>query len=163
MLTLTEYSFYPATAAISEWFDQKRGLALGIAVAGSSAGGIFWPIIINKMLVSVGESTTQRLMAAISTPLLLASALLIVEGPNITTPNTQNNQNNFWRSMLEWKFLALSGALFCIYCGMLIPFFFIPLFAESNGQSSSMGNNLLAISYGGSVIGRIVAGWLADR
>ena len=59
-------------------------------------------------------------------------------------------------------FLGLSAALFFIYGGYLVPFNYIPLFAEFNGQGS-MGNNLLAICYSGSVVGRIGTGALADR
>jgi MFS family permease len=161
--------FYPATSAISEWFDQKRGLALGIAVAGSSAGGIFWPIVIGSLLNTVGEATTQRVMAAICLPPLLAASVLVVERPGTARHDTHGHRTqnltstSIWVQVIEWRFLVLSGALFFLYCGMLVPFFYIPLYAEVHGVGTSMGNTLLAICYGGSVLGRISSGWFADR
>jgi MFS family permease len=40
----------PAMAATGQYFNKKRGAALGLAVAGSSLGGVVWPIALGKML-----------------------------------------------------------------------------------------------------------------
>ena len=60
-------------------------------------------------------------------------------------------------------FLALTSALFFVYLGFLIPFNYIPLYAETHGTTSGAANVLLAMCYTGSVIGRISTGWAADR
>lgn len=69
---------------------------------------------------------------------------------------------NGLKTIMQVRFLCLSFALFFIYGGMLLPFNYIPQFAEYNGKRS-MGNNLLAICYSGSVVGRIGTGALADH
>jgi MFS family permease len=40
----------PAMAATGQYFNKNRGAAMGLAVAGSSLGGVVWPIALGKML-----------------------------------------------------------------------------------------------------------------
>ncbi|PTB64207.1 MFS general substrate transporter [Trichoderma citrinoviride] len=184
--------FYPATGAISEWFNHKRGLALGIALSGSSVGGIFWPIIINKLFDSVPAPWVHRIIALISVPVLLISCFLVRErkatlaaviiitdaeanlSGSSVKPTDKNrdeskaeerNQNSsgIRDAVCERRFAALCLSLFFIYGGMLIPFYYIPLFAIEHGLGATMANNLLAIGYAGSVVGRVGSGWIADR
>ncbi|TFB06128.1 putative transporter MCH4 [Trichoderma ghanense] len=178
--------FYPATGAISEWFNHKRGLALGIALSGSSVGGIFWPIIINKLFASVPAPWVHRIIALISVPILLVSCFLVrerkVAPPTViiitdTEANlngsaadkdkdgtkVETKENGILKAVCERRFGALCLSLFFIYGGMLIPFYYIPLFAIEHGLGATMANNLLAIGYAGSVVGRVGSGWIADR
>lgn len=46
---------------------------------------------------------------------------------------------------------------------MMVPFYYIPLYAREHSVSSTMANNLLAISYAASLVGRISTGWVADH
>lgn len=155
-------SFYPVTGAISEWFDEKRGLALGVASAGSSAGGVLWPIVLDKLFDNMSEEAVQRIIAVVSTPLLLVSCYLVKERQKAAVNDAKPSQKNMLKVLFEWRFLALCVCLMVMYCGMLVPFYYIPLYAQDQQISSAMANNLLAITYGGSFFGRIGAGWLAD-
>ncbi|KAL6791705.1 major facilitator superfamily domain-containing protein [Trichoderma sp. SZMC 28012] len=170
--------FYPATGAISEWFNHKRGLALGIALSGSSVGGIFWPIIINKLFTVVSAPWVHRIIALISIPVLLAACFLVTERKDAAGHDTEGNRikpleknsakpsessSSIRKAVVEARFFALCLSLFFIYGGMLIPFYYIPLFAIEHGVGATMANNLLAIGYAGSVVGRVGSGWIADR
>ncbi|KAL7942439.1 major facilitator superfamily domain-containing protein [Trichoderma barbatum] len=160
--------FYPATGAISEWFNHKRGLALGIALSGSSVGGIFWPIVIDKLFAVVAAPWVHRIIALISVPILLAACFLVTERKDAAGHDTEGNRvkpadKSIRNAVVEWRFFALCLSLFFIYGGMLIPFYYIPLFAIEHGAGSAMANNLLAIGYAGSVVGRVGSGWIADR
>lgn len=46
--------FTPAIACITTWFRQRRGLALGIVAGGSSLGGVFLPIMLNRLIAQIG-------------------------------------------------------------------------------------------------------------
>ncbi|EHK98621.1 putative transporter MCH4 [Glarea lozoyensis 74030] len=41
---------FPAFAAVSQYFDKKRAVALGVVVSGSSIGGIIIPLVVSKLL-----------------------------------------------------------------------------------------------------------------
>ena len=165
---LSLFSFYPATGAISEWFNNRRGLALGIAVSGSSVGGILWPIVLTKLFKTLTDPWVHRIIALISIPLLLLSCILVKERKGVAGHDTAGNQakpsqTTLSKAILDKRFLLLIAALFFIYCGMLVPFYYIPMYAVELGLDSTTANNLLAIGYAGSVVGRIVTGWFADR
>ena len=44
----------PTINLINEWFSQKRGLAIGIAIAGDFAGGVAMPLILQAVLNELG-------------------------------------------------------------------------------------------------------------
>ena len=44
----------PTINLINEWFSQKRGLAIGIAIAGDFAGGVVMPLILQAVLNELG-------------------------------------------------------------------------------------------------------------
>lgn len=161
-------SFYPVTGAISEWFDESRGLALGIAASGSSVGGIFWPLLLDKLFETMSEEAVHRIIAIISAPLLLLSCFLVRERKEVARRDKSGSEARPWTSSIskavfDWRFISLSLCLMILYCGMLVPFYYVSLYAKDNGIEKSMAHNLLAVTYTGSFFGRIGAGWLADR
>lgn len=55
-------TFLPVVTLPNQWFSKRRGLAVGIAIGGSSAGGVIWPIVANQLLNvnKVGYPWTMR-------------------------------------------------------------------------------------------------------
>ena len=46
--------FTPAVSLVSTYFDKRRGLAVGLATAGNSAGGVVYPLIVRELIPKVG-------------------------------------------------------------------------------------------------------------
>ncbi|KAJ4155545.1 hypothetical protein LMH87_000784 [Akanthomyces muscarius] len=161
--------FYPTTSAVSEWFDKRRGLALGLVCSGASAGGILWPMVLNEFFMDFNGAKTHRLTAAIAIPMLLLSCVLVRErhvrlaGHDMAGNEVKASQTSISKAIWDTRFLGLSSALLFINCGMMVPFFYIPGYAQDNGVDTTMSNNLLAISYSASLVGRIFTGWVADH
>jgi nitrate/nitrite transporter NarK len=178
--------YYPVTSIISDWFDRRLGLALGLSAAGSSIGGIFWPIVVDKLHQEFGMKRAFQGVGLIALIPLVISAFLVKERPGrgkITLRDLLRLRScselpgfaggkgggvgargimKGLKTVAQPRFLALSAALFFVYGGFLVPFNYIPQFAEYNGHKS-MGNILLAICYSGSAVGRVGTGALADR
>lgn len=53
--------FYPPISSIATHFSEYRATALGIAAAGSSAGGIVFPIMLRRLFVHVGFPYAVRI------------------------------------------------------------------------------------------------------
>lgn len=55
--------FLPAVSVIPHWFKKRRAFAMGIGAAGSSVGGVVYPIAINKLIPMVGFPWSVRIAA----------------------------------------------------------------------------------------------------
>ncbi|KAM3528934.1 hypothetical protein MY4038_005642, partial [Beauveria bassiana] len=157
-----------ALFAVSEWFDKKRGFALGLVVSGASAGGILWPIVLNKLFLHIRIASTHRVAAAIAVPLMLLSCVFVRERKDIAGHDTAGkgvkaSQTPISKAIGDVRFLGLSFALLFVDCGMMVPFNFLPQYAQYREINGTMANNLLAISYAASLVGRIFTGWVADH
>ncbi|KAK4101137.1 MFS general substrate transporter [Parathielavia hyrcaniae] len=150
----------PAFAAVSQYFDKKRGAALGLVVSGSSIGGIIFPIALSKMLngSTLGFGWSVRVMAFVVTPLLAFSCFAV-------TSRLPPRKTNFFipAAFTEVKFMTLIAAVFCCFIGMFTPLFFIPTYAVYRGVEPTLASYLLAIVNAASTFGRIIPGILADK
>ncbi|KAI1119722.1 putative MFS monocarboxylate transporter [Nemania abortiva] len=73
--------FTPSVAVVLRRMPHRRGLALGIAIGGSSIGGIIWPIFLQELLYTDGVSFgwTQRAVGFFMIPLLAIACLTVLE------------------------------------------------------------------------------------
>jgi MFS family permease len=69
--------FYPTFSATVTWFFKKRAMAVGIAAAGSSLGGVIFPIMVSRLVVEVGFGWTMRTCAFLILGLLIVANLFI--------------------------------------------------------------------------------------
>lgn len=56
----------PAVGMPSVWFEKRRGLAVGIVTAGSSIGGVIYPIIMHSLISKVGFPWAVRILAFVA-------------------------------------------------------------------------------------------------
>ncbi|MET0179385.1 MAG: MFS transporter [Novosphingobium sp.] len=71
-----------ATVLLSRWFVKRRGTAMGIAIAGISAGGFLFPIIIQGLLDAYQWREALRLLAVVLLVWTVPVSLLTVERPS---------------------------------------------------------------------------------
>ena len=67
----------PAFVNVTYHFRASRSVAMGIVVAGSSLGGVIWPIALHKLLGEVGFGWAVRIAAFIMIPLLGLAILAV--------------------------------------------------------------------------------------
>ena len=150
----------PAFAAVSQHFGKKRAAALGIAVSGSSIGGIVMPIALSKMLNSSSLSFgwSVRIIGFLMLPFMGFAVVAI-------KPRLPPRTTAFWLpgAYREPKFVLLVVALFFTFMGMFTPLFYIPSYAATIGMDATLAGYLTAILNAASTFGRIIPGLLADR
>jgi MFS family permease len=151
---------FPAFAAVSQYFTKKRAGALGLAVSGSSIGGVVFPIILSKMLnsSSLGFGWSIRIIGFLILPLMTFASFAI-------KARLPPRRTNFWllSAYKEPRFIILIVAIFLMFFGMLTPFFYLPLYAVSHGMNPTLAGYLLSIINAASTFGRIIPGILADK
>lgn len=150
---------------------------MGIAIAGSSLGGIIWPVMMDQLLNRHGLSFgwTVRIVAFTMLP-LVAIACATIRPPaadkskneeNSATLSDQSNEKKKKKTDLSIlrnrTYLTFTTGLGVFYLSMFSPFFFATTYAVSLGLSTSFAFYLTSILNGASLVGRISAGWIADR
>lgn len=151
--------FTPSMAAVGQYFNKRRGAAMGVVVSGSGLGGVIFPIALSKMFKSsLGFGWSVRIVGFIMLALLMIACATVrrrlpPRGGNIFVPS----------AFKKAQYLLSIAALFFLVWGMFLPFFFIEEYGISQGMSSSLASYLLSIMNAASIFGRLLPGFVADR
>jgi MFS family permease len=149
----------PANASTPQWFLKKRGSAIGCAVAGSSLGGVIFPIALGKMFESsLGFGWSVRIIGFLILAILIPACAVV-------KPRLPPRQSKFLlpAAFKEVPYDLLILALTCLFIGIFPPMFFIPTYATEHGMSSGLAFYLIAILNAASLPGRILPGMLSDK
>lgn len=151
-------AFVPSVATVGQWFEKRRGLAIGIAVSGTGIGSLVLAPLSSRLIDAYEWRTAMRILAAISVvTLLLAGAAMKARFPT-------SGRGGAWSIAKGNRTFALlfTSSLIASY-GYWIPFVHIVPFAEDRGISTAAAAGIVAIMGIANTIGRIVMGGLADR
>ena len=86
------FLFLPALSVLSHHFARKRALAMGIATSGSSAGGVVFPILINKMIEKYGFQWATRIAAFVCLGLMSISLACMRTHPPPPRPQVEGQK-----------------------------------------------------------------------
>lgn len=149
---------FPSMAATPQYFNKKRGAAMGLAIAGSSLGAIIFPIVLSRLLDTVGFEWAVRACGFIMMPILLFSALTV----KARLP-PRESQFFLWSAFKSTRFTILIAAVFFMFMGMFVPLFYLPAYGISRGMDHKLAFYLVAIINAASIPGRIIPGILGDK
>ncbi|KAL0581098.1 hypothetical protein V5O48_000887 [Marasmius crinis-equi] len=156
-------TFYPALSSLTHWYELKRGRVMGLVTAGSSLGGVVFPIALNKLIPAVGFPTAVRIVAGICGVILLPACALI----RTRLPRRPFNKEisslvdaDGFRDLGYVLFLA--GSVITML-GTYNPYIFVTVYSESRHYSPTVSTYILSILNAGSFFGRLIPGILADK
>ncbi|KAJ9099348.1 hypothetical protein QFC20_005749 [Naganishia adeliensis] len=154
---------FPIIRWIPEWFDAKKGTAIGIVFSGGGVGGVFMPLLHQYLLDKVGYAWTLRILA-----LYIAAAAGIAAffvNPRIPISSTMQIARQPMQSLRK-AFLSM-GFLGCFATTLLQGFgyfnvgLFLPRFTDTLDATLAAG--LLSAFNFSQVIAQILWGYLTDR
>lgn len=165
------------SALISRWFDRKRGLALGITLAGLGVGGVMWSLLTQYLFDTVGWRATFGWMAAGIALLVLPIMVLILrDDPGSMGLHADGElQANPAAAKVAAQGLSLREALTTHRYWLMVVGFFLMAFAtygitlnlvplmQHQGASASLAAAAQASMWAILVVGRVSTGWLMDR
>jgi MFS family permease len=183
---ITCAAWIPNQTLISNWFEQKRGLAMGLALAGIGFGGLviapFGSLLISQVGWRLAYAGMASLVFLIIVPLAVgvvrsrpADLGLLPDGepidphrPDTAERHTQIDQAELlgldlgeaFRTSAFWILCACS--LFSVFAGSSIVQHVVA-FLTDQGFDPQMAARLLGLTVGVSVAGRLGLGFLADR
>ncbi|KAG9764963.1 MFS general substrate transporter, partial [Aureobasidium melanogenum] len=149
--------FMAVSATTPQYFNKKRGIANGCVYAGGGLGGALISIAMNKLIQAIGIAWTFRLMGLLTLTTGMPAAWFVKE-------RNPFDSRRFieWRLFKDYRFLAIFMAGAIGTFPLLVPPFFLPLYASSVGLPTGAGAGLVAGFNFASAVGRIGCGFLSD-
>ncbi len=160
---------------MAKWFPDKRGLAVGLAVAGYGGGSaIFGPLANLKLIPAYGVHTTFTILGAIFLVMTVLGAFLLQNPPAGYKPKgwTPAPASKAAATTYEFSpsqvlqtptfyFMWVAYALGCS-AGLMVISQLVP-FAKSVGiASTAIATMGLVVGAVGNASGRILSGWMSD-
>jgi OFA family oxalate/formate antiporter-like MFS transporter len=158
----------------AKWFPDKRGLVVGLMVAGSGLGsGIFGPIA-STLIEHHGWRTTVLILSAVFFVMTVVGAILLKAPPAGYRPPGWNppqvsegrpsGTDVSTREMLGSRTFKLLWVAYCLGAtsGLMVISQLVP-FARSAGHSAAVARFAIAMGGLGSTLGRALSGWVSDH
>ncbi|KAJ5716852.1 MFS monocarboxylate transporter, partial [Penicillium malachiteum] len=126
-------TYTPALTAVNHYFMKKRPLALGIASSGSSLAGVIFPVALDRMLnkTNLGFGWSVRIIGF----LMLALSIIVCATVSSNAPKRKSGPPFVLGAWKNPTYTMQIAGLFLIIWAMLVPFFYIPSYAETIGIS----------------------------
>lgn len=151
--------FIPSVAILPQYFSTKKSLANGLAAAGSSFGGVIYPIVFRRLEQQIGFGWATRVIGFIS--LVTCWFSVLVMRPRIVPKHKRQ-----WTDLAAFK--ELPYTLFCIamffgFIGFYGPIYYIQPYAiQTRTTTENLGFYLLSMLNAASIPGRILPNTIAD-
>ncbi|EEQ35755.1 monocarboxylate permease-like protein [Microsporum canis CBS 113480] len=111
------FIFNPAMAAPQTYFREKRGLIAGLTVAGSSLGGVIFPLMVQHLLPSLGFGWTMRTCAFLILGMLVYADLTITS--NLSHGPRPFKLMDYFRPLNELNFSLMWFSMFFLFCSFI--------------------------------------------
>jgi MFS family permease len=166
------------TRVISVWFTRRRGLALGLALAGLGLGGFGWPLLAQWAIQTVGWRQGYVIIAAVIAVVPTSIIGLVVRdtpqamglqpdgdsGPSDPGTGAQPASGFSVREALATaRFWMMLGAFLLIGTAITsVQVHLVPLLT-GRGVEPMLAATAMSVLAVALVFGRLAAGWLMDR
>lgn len=166
-----------STVLIENWFVEKRGTALGIAMCGSGIGGIIFPMLGTWLIGEVGWRLTYPIIAVIICAMVLPWTIFVFRlHPSelgLEPYGAKKGEADATKAAHVQGFPAKKAiftlAFICVFLYAGIEALFsgynnhLPGFAESIGYSAIFGASILSLAQLGYTVATLVMGWVTDK
>jgi MFS family permease len=156
--------------AISAWFDPRRGLALGIAMAGVGLGGSVIPQLANFLIERVGWRGTYASLAFLTLVIAFPAVVLWIREPrpgegerHVTVAATGLPGFTAREAIRLSRFWILAAVFFLVAVGINgTVAHVIPLLTD-RGFSRDAATAIFGLFGLATLAGRLLAGYMVDR
>jgi len=170
----------PVSTVVSQWFERKRGLAIGLTTAGIGLGGLVMAPVTAVCISAVGWRLTFLIMGMlIAGAVVPLSAFVVRQHPSergllpdgMGTPR-ETGEESRPPSVEGWSlsdalrsptFFLVAAAFSLAFATLGAVLIHIVPFLEDRGISREQAGLMLGFVSGVGVVGKVVSGHLADK
>ncbi len=153
--------FSPLVAAVSQWFDRRRALAIAIAASGQGVGGFIFPPLLRLGADLVGWRATLAIYGLSAGLLLVASAFVFRRAPPRQAPAPEAAAIPGVATALGKRtFLALGICLALSNLATFMVLGHMTAAGEERGFSPMAAATLVSVMLGMSLVSRLSIGYL---
>uniref|UniRef100_A0A0B7JZC5 Major facilitator superfamily (MFS) profile domain-containing protein n=1 Tax=Bionectria ochroleuca TaxID=29856 RepID=A0A0B7JZC5_BIOOC len=151
--------FTPTLSLLPTYFSRRLGLAMGLALVGSSLGGIIYPIVMYRLLDTLGFGWSVRVVAFIALGTLLLPCAVMRTRVKPARPRAFIDLT----ALKDTKYILFTLSCLLAFMGFSVIQFYLSFFAESRGLTGrDMSFYLVAVFNAGSCLGRVLPSALSD-
>lgn len=151
--------FLVAVTVAPQYFAKRRAFALGICSSGSSFGAVVYPIMVHRLINTIGFHWTARTLGFV----LLASNIFPVLIIKSRLPPRGGRQLLELHAFKELPYALFAVCNFLGFMGVYTAIFYLQSYAVQNGIGSELAFYMTSILNAGSIFGRLVPNYLADK
>lgn len=152
--------FVPCVSIIPTYFSTKLGLAVGLASAGSSVGGIIYPIVLYQLLDKVGFGWAVRIMGFIALGTLLIP--IAVMRMRFKAPKARSLVD--LTAFTDIPYIAFTLSTFIGFMGLSILIFYVSYYPQEQGLTdTALSFYMVPIFNAASCFGRVLPNALSDK
>ncbi|BCS28338.1 uncharacterized protein APUU_61386S [Aspergillus puulaauensis] len=152
--------FVPCVSILPTYFSSKLGAALGLAVSGSSLGGIIYPIVLHRLIGPLGFGWAVRVIGFIALATLLLPIAVMKQ--RVKPPKARALID--WTAFTDIPFMVLVTAGLIAFMGLFTLFFYISYVGSARHLTSDdMAFYLVPILNAASCFGRTIPNAMADK
>ncbi|MCJ1383824.1 hypothetical protein MMC17_006938 [Xylographa soralifera] len=154
------FAFGSGVIILMSYFSKRMGVATGIAAAGSSTGGIFFPLIAEKLIFNIGYAWTVRVMALVVLLTLIPANIIARERPG---HKSRGKTTMDWSAFQDIPYLLMMAGMFFSFLGIYFGFYCIATFGEAVLLlSPSDSTSLLIAMNAANLPGRFLPALISD-
>src|SRR5687767_6982060 len=151
----------PNQVLLSRWFDAARGKAMGIAYLGIGVGGALVPLVAHALTQSLGWRGALRALGVLMILIAFPAAFFVKEPPATTSAAAPAPLGAILRRP---AFYLLAFASMCSIGAVGGTMQNLKLYLSMDrGLAQREAAGILSLVLVGSLVGRLLMGWLADR
>ena len=168
-IAITFSGLLPSMVIITNWFNKKRGIAVGIFLLGSSFGGIIFPQFAKTLMINHGMNWRDALtgVACLGALVSFLPMFFIKNEPNYEVEsNNQVSQNEgitlskTFQTRTFYVLLIITASFW--FCGFGV-LSHLRLYLNEHRFSITDAANISSIFFIFSIIGKLFFGYISDK
>ena len=154
----------PNQVLLSRWFDAGRGKAMGIAYLGIGVGGALVPLVAHALTEALGWRSALRVLGVLMVLVAFPAAFLVREPGAVGAGAGERDTGSILDVLRRPAFYLLALGSMCSIGAVGGTMQNLKLYlALDRGMAQARMAEVLSLVLTGSLVGRILMGWLADR